>query len=408
MPSRPGGAARSDGAERLPRHPPRAGRRRGRIPGHLPRAGQEGGDDPRAPGPGRLAVPGGTPRRRRGQQGRRPAARLREGGGTDGFREAGIRPRPHRPAPIGPAPGNRPAAGETPAGRCPLRARGHDPCPGRRRVELERTDAPTPAGGGRERLKAGLGRRGMCTTTPCSGPSSSARRKPWCRRPGKRRLSMRRWTSSIQASSSGRSRSRPYHSPGRCSGPCSSRSCRSPRRPSRGRPHDVGGLGRSHFAGRRATEAGDGRRRPAGHSCPAAAEADPLDAVGTFPVQGRVLDPDGKPVANAAIYVHHYSFDVMTAATSNSIAEAQSARSRRATPMAGSTSTSTSRRATSLTGTSRSGTGPRSRPWRRAMGRPGSAPGRCSRGVRQYSGWSATTYRSAAAWSIRRAGRSPG
>jgi RNA polymerase sigma factor (sigma-70 family) len=32
---------------------------------------------------------------------------------------------------------------------------------------------------------------------------------------------------------------------------------------------------------------------------------DPLDAVGTFPVHGRVLDPDGKPVAGATIYVHH-------------------------------------------------------------------------------------------------------
>ena len=36
-------------------------------------------------------------------------------------------------------------------------------------------------------------------------------------------------------------------------------------------------------------------------------EPDPLDAVGTFPVRGRVLDPDGKPVAGAEIYVHHYN-----------------------------------------------------------------------------------------------------
>ena len=38
-----------------------------------------------------------------------------------------------------------------------------------------------------------------------------------------------------------------------------------------------------------------------------AAEADPLDAAGTFPVRGRVLDPDGKPVAGAGIYVRHYA-----------------------------------------------------------------------------------------------------
>ncbi len=35
------------------------------------------------------------------------------------------------------------------------------------------------------------------------------------------------------------------------------------------------------------------------------ADADPLDAVGTFPVRGRVLDPDGKPVAGAEIFVRH-------------------------------------------------------------------------------------------------------
>ncbi|MFI5454404.1 MAG: sigma-70 family RNA polymerase sigma factor [Isosphaerales bacterium] len=36
------------------------------------------------------------------------------------------------------------------------------------------------------------------------------------------------------------------------------------------------------------------------------AEADLLDAVGTFPVSGRVLDPDGKPVAGAEVYITHH------------------------------------------------------------------------------------------------------
>ena len=35
-------------------------------------------------------------------------------------------------------------------------------------------------------------------------------------------------------------------------------------------------------------------------------EPDPLDPVGFFPVAGRVLDPDGQPIAGAAIYIHHY------------------------------------------------------------------------------------------------------
>jgi len=32
-------------------------------------------------------------------------------------------------------------------------------------------------------------------------------------------------------------------------------------------------------------------------------ESDPLDAVGTFPVHGRVIDPDGKPLAGAEIFI---------------------------------------------------------------------------------------------------------
>ena len=46
---------------------------------------------------------------------------------------------------------------------------------------------------------------------------------------------------------------------------------------------------------------------PAGRSRGPKREADPLDAVGTFPVRGRVLDPDGKPVAGAEIFVRHYA-----------------------------------------------------------------------------------------------------
>jgi RNA polymerase sigma factor (sigma-70 family) len=57
-----------------------------------------------------------------------------------------------------------------------------------------------------------------------------------------------------------------------------------------------------------------------------APEPDPLDAVGTFPVRGRVLDPDGRPMTHAEIYVRHNSFDVMTAATGNSIPESRSDR----------------------------------------------------------------------------------
>ncbi|MFI5454408.1 MAG: sigma factor-like helix-turn-helix DNA-binding protein [Isosphaerales bacterium] len=36
-------------------------------------------------------------------------------------------------------------------------------------------------------------------------------------------------------------------------------------------------------------------------------EPDPPDTIGTFPVAGRVLDPDGKPVAGAEIFIRHYT-----------------------------------------------------------------------------------------------------
>jgi hypothetical protein len=53
-------------------------------------------------------------------------------------------------------------------------------------------------------------------------------------------------------------------------------------------------------------------------------EKDPLDPVGKFPVRGIVLDPDGKSVCKAQIYVHHYHFDQMASATSNTAPSAQS------------------------------------------------------------------------------------
>ncbi len=40
---------------------------------------------------------------------------------------------------------------------------------------------------------------------------------------------------------------------------------------------------------------------------PRGVEADPRDAAGMFPARGRVLDPDGKPVAGAGVYVRPYA-----------------------------------------------------------------------------------------------------
>ena len=138
------------------------------------------------------------------------------------------------------------------------------------------------------------------------------------------------------------------------------------------------------------------------------AKTDLLDETGTFPVRGRVLDPDGRPVAGAAIHVwRHYSGDAV-ARQRPGRRTASGAAWRRAPMTAGSISSWTGRRATSLTMTIRPGTRRRSPPSPRVTGRPGSPPDRCSRAARRRSSWSATTCRSAAGWSTRRAGPSPG
>jgi RNA polymerase sigma factor (sigma-70 family) len=55
-------------------------------------------------------------------------------------------------------------------------------------------------------------------------------------------------------------------------------------------------------------------------------QLDPLDVTGTFPVRGRVLDPDGRPVADAEIHVRHFSFGPQTAANGTAPAHNRSER----------------------------------------------------------------------------------
>ncbi len=67
---RPGGAARADGAGRLPAAPGRPPACRGRLPGRLPRPGPQGPVDPRPRAAGQLALRRGAAH---GPQGPRPA-----------------------------------------------------------------------------------------------------------------------------------------------------------------------------------------------------------------------------------------------------------------------------------------------------------------------------------------------
>ena len=56
-----------------------------------------------------------------------------------------------------------------------------------------------------------------------------------------------------------------------------------------------------------AVAAGATNRPANGRDRRSAAETDSADTAGTFPVRGQVLDPDGKPVANAGVYVRPYA-----------------------------------------------------------------------------------------------------
>ena len=77
------------------------------------------------------------------------------------------------------------------------------------------------------------------------------------------------------------------------------------------RPDRLGGVGRPGLARQEAPKAATARPAPAGPRKAETAVAQPqpgsADAAGTFPVRGRVLDPDGKPVAGAGVYVRHYA-----------------------------------------------------------------------------------------------------
>ena len=102
------------------------------------------------------------------------------------------------------------------------------------------------------------------------------------------------------------------------------------------------------------------------------------DTAGTFPVRGRVLDPDGKPVAGAASPRLAALLGRRDGTTSDPVTHGQ--RGRVAVSGRGRPVPFRARqvaRATSLTRTTRSGTRRRSRPSPRVTGRPGSLPDRC-------------------------------
>ena len=75
--SAPGGAARADGAARLPERPARSARRRGCVPGDLPDPGAEGRLDPETGVDRELAARDGASRGAQGQD-RGPTAQARE------------------------------------------------------------------------------------------------------------------------------------------------------------------------------------------------------------------------------------------------------------------------------------------------------------------------------------------
>ena len=166
------------------------------------------------------------------------------------------------------------------AGR-PLRPGGHDPRPGRRRAALERADPPPPAGRGPRPAQGPPGPAAAWRpTTPCSGPSSSARRRAavppaWQAATVRAALDIHRSVRRRRVGLGGGPVTHPGGAQDHARPEADDRLGGPPRR----RADGVGGLGRPGLAGTMGPgrEAGAGRGRARAHPAPQP-EADPLDA----------------------------------------------------------------------------------------------------------------------------------
>ena len=309
-----GGAARADGPERLPGNLARPQRRRGRLPGHVPGPGQEG----RARSGAATSWAAGCTRSRTASRSRpttpRPGGAAAKGR-RDRWLSATTRSGPAIAdrAAAGLARGDRPAAGEVPAAGRALRPGGHDPAP-RPPGNCTGANGRSAVGWPRRVLgsSAGWPAAGWRPTARCWAPCSCARRGPPCRRPGAKRRSARRSTSvNPTIDRRGRLGGGSVTRLRRCSRSCCVQKLKLATAALLGAGLMAWGASAALVSrGRRASEASAtlvvaGRRRQS--ALGPQPEARPADAAGTFPVRGRVLDPDGKPVAGAGVYVRHYA-----------------------------------------------------------------------------------------------------
>ena len=176
---------------------------------------------------------------------------------------------------------------------------------------LERADAPPPAGRGARAAQgpAGPPRTGARTRHARGGVPPRGAGSP-CPRPGARRPSEPRWPPLNHAVAAGAVSAAAQSLTQEVLKIMLVQKLTGLGRPAGGRPDGLGGVGRPDLARGRARESRQRRppfvRRPA-RSPARSPKPDPLDAVGTFPVRGRVLDPDGKPVAGAEIFIRHYA-----------------------------------------------------------------------------------------------------
>ena len=222
--------------------------------------------------------------------------------------------RPGRPgrAPAGAARGDRPAAREVPPGRRALRPGGH--APGRR--------PPSHCTGASGRSDAGSPRRAIGSSAgwPAAGWRPTARRSAavflreaqaavppaWREATVRAAVAVVNRTIDRRGRLGGSSVTDPGGAQDHVGAEADTR-----HRPPCWEPALIGWgasaalISRGRSPARASAPASIARPRPSRR--PAAESRAPPTPAGTFPVRGRVLDPDGKPVAGAGVYVRHYA-----------------------------------------------------------------------------------------------------
>ena len=308
-----GGAARTDGPERLPGDLARPARCRGRLPGDLPGPGQE-----------RAAQSGGETPWRAGCTGSRIASRTRPmsprpgGAGSKGrwdrwlsrLQRTARQPRMNLLPALHEEIARLPEKYRLAVVHCDLE--GMTQAQAAEQLHWSRRTLQLRLAEGRARLRRRLARRGLAPDGATLGAvllreAQAAVPAAW------REATVRAAVAVVNPTIDRRGRLGDSSAIG--SGGVQDHVAQEAHigigRPAGGRPDRLGGVGRLDLARAGAPAGGEcatvSTARPTAETAVPRPKPGSADTAGTFPVRGRVLDPDGKPVAGAGVYVRPYA-----------------------------------------------------------------------------------------------------